>query len=86
MTNQSSRRENTHMRAVVLKGIRELAVEDQPIPELGPQDVLVKNMRSGICGSDTGAYLNGGENLEPGHATGRTDWSRICLRGRRSGR
>ncbi|WP_336716639.1 hypothetical protein [Arthrobacter sp. USHLN218] len=48
------------MRAVIYKGIGELAIEDVPVPGIGPKDVLVKNMRAGICGTDISAYLKGG--------------------------
>lgn len=51
------------MRAVVYKGIGELAVEDREIPAVGSRDVLVKNMRAGICGTDISAYTKGGDDL-----------------------
>lgn len=51
------------MRAVVYQGIGELVVEDRPVPEIGPKDVLVKNMRTGICGTDISAYTKGGDDL-----------------------
>ncbi|MCU1435661.1 MAG: gutB [Pseudarthrobacter sp.] len=49
------------MRAVIYKGIGEITVEDTSVPEVGPKDVLVKNMRAGICGTDISAYLKGGD-------------------------
>src|SRR5690625_4909793 len=60
------------MRAVIYKGIEDIAVEDAPIPEIGPKDVLVKNMRAGICGTDIGAYLRGGDDVGifPGNQIG----------------
>lgn len=51
------------MRAVVYRGIGEIIVEDRPLPEIGAKDVLVKNMRTGICGTDIGAYTQGGDAL-----------------------
>lgn len=51
------------MRAVVYRGIGEILVEDRPMPEIGAKDVLVKNMRTGICGTDIGAYTQGGDAL-----------------------
>jgi 2-desacetyl-2-hydroxyethyl bacteriochlorophyllide A dehydrogenase len=51
------------MRAVIYKGIGDIAVQDAPVPEIGPKDVLVKNMRAGICGTDISAYLKGGDDL-----------------------
>ena len=52
-----------NMRAVVYKGIDDLAVEDREIPAVGAKDVLVKNMRAGICGTDISAYKQGGDDL-----------------------
>jgi threonine dehydrogenase-like Zn-dependent dehydrogenase len=34
-------------------------VEEKPEPFCGEDDVIVRNVRSGICGSDVGAYLYG---------------------------
>ena len=39
------------MRAVVMLN-HELTVEDIPVPEPGPGEVLVKTLACGICGSD----------------------------------
>lgn len=60
------------MRAVIYHGIGKIAVEDAPMPEIGPKDVLVKNMRAGICGTDIGAYLRGGDDVGifPGNQIG----------------
>ncbi|MDO5371971.1 MAG: zinc-binding dehydrogenase [Corynebacterium glutamicum] len=51
------------MRAVVYKGIKNIVVEDRDVPEIGPKDVLVKNIRAGICGTDMSAYTKGGDAL-----------------------
>lgn len=51
------------MRAVIYQKIGKIAVEDRDIPEIGPRDVLVKNVRTGICGTDISAYTKGGEDL-----------------------
>ncbi len=60
------------MRAVIYKGIENIAVEEVPMPQIGPKDVLIKNMRTGICGTDTHAYLHGGDDLMifPGNEIG----------------
>lgn len=61
------------MKCGIYKGIEQVAIEERPIPQIGPNDVLVKVLRAGICGSDTGAYLHGGmyygvnDNSEFGH-------------------
>ena len=42
----------TTMPAAVLKGLMHVEVEDRPLPELGPLDVLLEISHCGICGSD----------------------------------
>ena len=53
------------MLAAVLHGIKDLRVEERPVPELAPGKVLLRIRRAGICGTDC-----------PGHCgnsrTGRT--------------
>lgn len=48
------------MRAVVIHSARDLRVEDQPKPEPGPGEILVRIARGGICGSDLHYYQDGG--------------------------
>jgi len=48
------------MRAVIYKGIKSLEVQDRDIPVCGLNDVVVRNIRAGICGTDVSAYLYGG--------------------------
>ena len=43
------------MRAAVYKGKQELVVEDLPVPEPGPGEILVKVSHSAICGTDVHA-------------------------------
>ena len=49
------------MKCAIYYGINDVKMEERDIPEIGSNDVLVKVLRAGICGSDTGAYLHGGE-------------------------
>ena len=60
------------MRAVIYGGIGSITVEDRPMPVPGPRDVVVKNMRAGICGTDIGAYQRGGDDVGifPGNQIG----------------
>lgn len=44
----------TTMRAGIYRGRLQAEVVDMPKPEAGPSDVLVKTVRSSICGSDVG--------------------------------
>ncbi len=45
------------MRAAVLHAPGDLRVEDVPVPEIGPDDVLVEVKAAGICGSDIGRVM-----------------------------
>src|SRR5918995_6397617 len=47
------------MRAVVYRGPRALVVEDRPVPELGPHDVLLEVSHCGVCGSDLHMFVDG---------------------------
>ncbi len=44
------------MRALLLEKYNELKLEDVPIPEFGPEDVLIRVKACGICGSDVHGY------------------------------
>ncbi len=52
MTNQT--------RAVIARGARDLVINEVAVPELGPDDVLVRVQTGGICGSDLHYYNHGG--------------------------
>lgn len=47
------------MRVSVLRGRHEVAVEERPVPEPGPGEVLVKIGSVGVCGSDVHYYEHG---------------------------
>jgi threonine dehydrogenase-like Zn-dependent dehydrogenase len=47
------------MRAAVYKGDRRIDVEDYPVPEVGPDDVLLEVSHCGVCGSDIHFVLEG---------------------------
>jgi L-iditol 2-dehydrogenase len=46
-------------RAAVLHAIRDVRVEERPMPEPGPLDVLVEIAAVGVCGSDVHYYEHG---------------------------
>ncbi|KAL5532589.1 hypothetical protein ACEPAF_4363 [Sanghuangporus sanghuang] len=52
-------------KAFLLKGILDTTFSERPIPELGPDEVLVEVKKTGICGSDVHLYAEGrlGEKL-----------------------
>ncbi|MEL6641527.1 MAG: alcohol dehydrogenase catalytic domain-containing protein, partial [Pseudomonadota bacterium] len=48
------------MKAIVAHAAKDLRIEDRPMPEIGPGQVLVKMAAGGICGSDLHYYNHGG--------------------------
>jgi L-iditol 2-dehydrogenase len=48
------------MRALIYKGVQKVELQEIPMPVCGPDDVIVRNVRAGICGTDVSAYLLGG--------------------------
>lgn len=50
------------MKCAIYNSIQNVTVEERPIPEVKDNDVLVKVLKAGICGSDVGIYYHGGEN------------------------
>lgn len=47
------------MKAAVVKEARRMVIEDLPVPEAGPHEVVVKVKYVGICGSDLHLYKDG---------------------------
>jgi (R,R)-butanediol dehydrogenase / meso-butanediol dehydrogenase / diacetyl reductase len=60
------------MRAAVYHGQHEIAIEDVPVPDLGPREVLLSVSHCGICGSDLHFVLEGWG--QPGSIEGH-EWS-----------
>lgn len=48
------------MKCAIYKDVKNIVVETRDIPTISSHDILVKNLRAGICGSDIGIYLHGG--------------------------
>ena len=60
------------MKAAIYPGHgKPITIEDIPDPQPGPDDVIIKVARCGICGTDTsftrGAMFDFGENTQFGH-------------------
>ncbi len=64
------------MKTVIIEGAEKVAVVDRPMPEIRPNEVLLKIGYVGFCGSDLNTYL--GKNqlaispVVPGHEIGAT--------------
>jgi len=57
------------MRAAVFRGVEDLRVEDVPVPEAGPDEVVLAVKAVGVCGSDLHTYLHG-SFVQPGQIMG----------------
>ncbi len=47
------------MRAAVLRGVKDLALDERPVPVPGPREVLIRVTSVGTCGSDVHYYEHG---------------------------
>jgi threonine dehydrogenase-like Zn-dependent dehydrogenase len=57
------------MRAVVLSGPGDCAVEDVPAPEAAPGEVVVDVERAGVCGTDVELFTGELSYLQTGHSS-----------------
>ena len=58
------------MKAVVVHGIEDYRLEERPVPQVGPGEVLVRIRATGVCASDVKTYYGadrvwGSEQIEP---------------------
>ncbi|GGL44123.1 NAD(P)-dependent alcohol dehydrogenase [Phycicoccus endophyticus] len=49
----------TTMTASVLRGVRDVVLEERPVPTCAPDEVLVRVLSVGVCGSDVHYYAHG---------------------------
>jgi threonine dehydrogenase-like Zn-dependent dehydrogenase len=49
-------------KAAIYRGIGEVDVIDLPYPDCGEDDVIVRNILTGVCGSDVSAFRHGGDD------------------------
>ncbi|WP_199619462.1 NAD(P)-dependent alcohol dehydrogenase [Paenibacillus alkalitolerans] len=47
------------MKAAIMYNTREIKIEELPVPQIGPDEVLIKVVAVGICGSDLHYYSHG---------------------------
>lgn len=57
------------MKAAVLRGPNDIVLEDVPVPQIGPNDALIKVQFCGICGSDIHSFTTG-MFVKPGQIMG----------------
>lgn len=48
--------ERTHLKALVLTGVKEFEIQDLPTPEIQPNEVLIDTAYAGVCGTDHDLY------------------------------
>jgi threonine dehydrogenase-like Zn-dependent dehydrogenase len=65
------------MKALVLRGPYDIAVEERPEPQPGPGDVVVEVIATGICGSDFHGYSGENGRRHPGQVMGHETVGRI---------
>ena len=51
------------MKALVYNGIENVEMKELEYPVCGDDDIIVKNLYAGICGSDLAAYRHGGDDV-----------------------
>jgi 2-desacetyl-2-hydroxyethyl bacteriochlorophyllide A dehydrogenase len=57
------------MKAAVFRGIRDIQIEEVAMPELSPDDILIRTAFCGICGTDLYTYYKGAI-VSPGQIMG----------------
>lgn len=54
------------MKALIIHGARDARIEEVPIPEVGPEDVLIRVAYCGVCGTDLMIYGGEGSLIDAG--------------------
>lgn len=73
------------MKQGIYLGKERIEVREVPVPEYGDDDILVKNIRSSICGTDVAVYTHGpgtGHKVTVGGEFGHETVSRVCAVGK----
>ena len=72
------------MKGFIYNGTKNIELKEIHLPPCGDQDIIVKNLYSGICGSDISAYQTTGDfmRLYPGMEFGHEMVSRVVEVGR----
>lgn len=51
------------MKYAIYHGVKDIEIKEGEIPKCGENDILIRNLRAGICGSDVQAYLREGDSV-----------------------
>ena len=73
------------MKSAIYLGQKNIEVREVPLPEIGDNDVLIQNIYSSICGTDTVVYMHGsntGHKVTVGGEFGHETISRVAKVGR----
>ena len=73
------------MKQAIYLGKRSIEIRESAIPDCGDNDILVKNIRSSICGTDVAVYTHGpgtGHRVTIGGEFGHETVSRVVKTGR----
>ena len=67
------------MKGFIYQGPQHIEMKEIPLPSCGDNDIIVKNIYSGICGSDVTAYKQDGASMRiyPGYEFGHEMVSRV---------
>ena len=66
------------MKALVLRGAYDIAVEDRPDPQAAPGEVVIEVIATGICGSDFHGYSGENGRRHPGQVMGHETVGRVA--------
>ena len=59
--------ESRMMKAIQLTGKESLRMTEVPVPEIGPDEMLLRVRAASICGTDVRMYKNGYKNVSEAH-------------------
>lgn len=68
------------MKAAIYEGKEQIQLEELPLPETGERDVLIQNIYSSVCGTDTAVFFGGpgtGHKVTVGGEFGHETVSRV---------
>lgn len=70
-----------NMKAAVWTALNQISIREVPVPEPGPDDVLVKVMSAGVCMTDLHVYTGAFAYGEPPHILGHEIAGEVCETG-----